>query len=130
MHKITEVVIEHFMRREAVSSGNTSTDGTSVSLFGNKIIERTEDGDYMVTLAGWETDTTRNRINGFFEFHPTFSRVGLKIAKDKGDLVLHGDFIAANVDDVDNRGRMKVGPKDVFSIYTAAGGVVKVERVK
>lgn len=41
---------------------NTMTDGKAVYLHGHKIIERREDGGWWVTLAGWNTVTTRSRI--------------------------------------------------------------------
>lgn len=130
MFKMTQVVIEAFLRRDSKSMDNTATDGERVTLFGNKIIERTEDGDYLVTMAGWETDTTRERINGFFELHPTFNRVGLRLRKTAGNLFLEGDYIVPDTDDVDNKGRLSVSKRDILRIYTAAGGVVKVERTK
>ena len=63
MRKITQQIKSAFESRQAKSCGNTTTDGNAVFLHGNKIIERREDGIY-ATLAGWNTPTTRERVNG------------------------------------------------------------------
>jgi hypothetical protein len=42
---------------------NTTTDGTSVWLWGNKIITRDSEGTVWFTLAGWNTMTTRGRLH-------------------------------------------------------------------
>lgn len=41
---------------------NTRTDGTSVYLHDNKILERQKDGRVLWTLSGWPTVTTRSRL--------------------------------------------------------------------
>jgi hypothetical protein len=63
MRKITEQIKQAFYAGKAKSVGNTKTDGNAVYLHGHKIIERRSDGIY-VSLAGWDTPTTRERING------------------------------------------------------------------
>lgn len=63
MRKITQRIAKAFHAQEHLCIDNTLTDGKSVWLFGNKIIERRSDGIYF-SLAGWNTLTTRERING------------------------------------------------------------------
>lgn len=63
MRKITQRIAKAFHAQEHLRIDNTFTDGQSVWLFGNKIIERRPDGTYF-SLAGWNTLTTRERING------------------------------------------------------------------
>lgn len=63
MKKITQQIKEAFNAGKPLSISNTRTDGQSVWLFGNKIIQRRPDGVY-ATLAGWNTPTTRERVNG------------------------------------------------------------------
>ncbi|REK56919.1 MAG: hypothetical protein DWQ49_09430 [Bacteroidetes bacterium] len=63
MRKITRQIKKAFERREAKTVGNTTTDGDSVWIHGNKIVQR-KDGVVMGSLAGWNTPTTRERVNG------------------------------------------------------------------
>lgn len=63
MRKITSSIRAAFNGGVARTIGNTRTDGKAVFLYGNRIIERREDGVYF-NLCGWGTPTTRERING------------------------------------------------------------------
>jgi len=67
MKKITSQIAAAFHAGRSLSVGNTRTDGESVWLHGNKIIRTTEDGSIEWTLAGWNTVTTRERINGIVD---------------------------------------------------------------
>lgn len=71
MRKVTEQIKQAFERGESKKVGNTETDGTSVFLHGNEIIRRDVSGLIFATLAGWNTPTTRERVNGITEmgFH-------------------------------------------------------------
>ena len=64
MRKVTQQIKEAFERREAKSVGNTTTDGNTVWLHGNAIVKRDPDGLVRWSLAGWNTPTTRERVNG------------------------------------------------------------------
>lgn len=64
MRKVTERIKQAFDQGTSLKVGNTRTDGTSVFLHGNEIIKRDASGLVMATLAGWNTPTTRERING------------------------------------------------------------------
>lgn len=64
MRKVTERIKQAFEQGVSLKVGNTRTDGTSVFLHGNEIIKRDASGLVMATLAGWNTPTTRERING------------------------------------------------------------------
>ena len=63
MRKITKQIAEAFYAERELKINNTYTDGQAVWLHGNKIIERRRDGIWF-TLAGWNTNTTRERLNG------------------------------------------------------------------
>ena len=67
MRKVTQQIKEAFEQRKAKTIGNTNTDGESVWLHGNKIVTRDASGVVMATLAGWNTPTTRERINGILD---------------------------------------------------------------
>jgi len=64
MRKVTEQIKQAFNQGVSKKVGNTRTDGKSVFLHGNEIIKRDASGLVMATLAGWNTPTTRERING------------------------------------------------------------------
>lgn len=64
MRKITEKVCGAFCQKRRASSGNTVSTGDTLALHGNTIARWTEDGRLEITLAGWNTPTTRERING------------------------------------------------------------------
>jgi len=63
MRKVTRETIRAFLAGKSRSVGNTSTDGTTLKLHGKVIAER-RDGNVYVTLAGWGSSTTRERLNG------------------------------------------------------------------
>jgi hypothetical protein len=63
MKKITETIANAFAQGRNKSLGNTATRDGAFYLHGNKIAEKREDGIYM-SLAGWSTVTTRERLNG------------------------------------------------------------------
>ena len=64
MRKVTQQIKEAFERGEAKTVGNTTTDGNTVWLHGNAIVKRDPDGLIRWSLAGWNTPTTRERVNG------------------------------------------------------------------
>lgn len=72
MKKVTETIANAFAQGSKKSLGNTMTDGNAVFLHGNKIAEWRENGLCM-SLAGWNTVTTRERLNGIAQV------LGLKV---------------------------------------------------
>jgi hypothetical protein len=64
MRKITREIVAAFMNREERRISNSYTDGTTLYLHGNAIARHRCDGDIEVTTAGWNTVTTRERLNG------------------------------------------------------------------
>jgi len=69
-----------FLAGTAQQNGNTGTDGHSLYLFGNMIAKRTR-GGITVTLAGWDTVTTRAYLNAI---------PGVSVHRDKGRTYLNG----------------------------------------
>lgn len=67
MRKITKQIMTAFLNQEKATIGNTHTDGNTVYLHGNEILWRdSEDNSiFYMTLSGWNTVTTRDRLNGF-----------------------------------------------------------------
>lgn len=58
MRKVTRLTCEAFERGRDKRLGHTRTDGHGLYLHGNCIAKRDNDGMY-VSLAGWDTVTTR-----------------------------------------------------------------------
>lgn len=68
MHKIEQAMIRAVSsERTRMPSGNTQVrkegDFLSVYLHGNCIARQMDDGTWMFNLCGWNTPTTRSRIN-------------------------------------------------------------------
>lgn len=81
MRKITKKVVGAFMRGERAISGNTSTDGYSLYLHGNRIAEKFN-GRLYINSCGWDTVTTRERLNGID---------GVSVRTKAGQLYLNGE---------------------------------------
>jgi hypothetical protein len=63
MRKVTSTIVDAFCNRRPRKCGNTHTDGNIIYLFGNAIA-KWEDSKLFITLAGHNTRTTRERLNG------------------------------------------------------------------
>jgi len=66
MRKITEKTVKAFLAGNNCTVGNTSTDGESLWLHGNKIAWK-ENGKIYISSCGWETPTTKDRLNGLLD---------------------------------------------------------------
>ena len=67
MRKVTRTIARAFYCGDSESCGNTRTDGKSVWLHGNKIAFKDEDGNLHITNAGYETNVTKERLNGLLQ---------------------------------------------------------------
>lgn len=88
MRKITKDAINAFNQNTSFKADNTEViaNGAIVSLhlFGNLIAEKnTDKGTLKITNAGWETNTTKERLNGL----PNVS-----IGQQKGKWFLNGNL--------------------------------------
>lgn len=63
MRKITREIAFAFEHGITLKIDNSRTDGRSLWLFDNKIAEKRADGLW-VTNAGWQSNTTKERLNG------------------------------------------------------------------
>lgn len=83
MRKVVEQASHAFLRREKYKVGNTEVrvrDGVvQMLLHGNVIAQRTGLA-YTISTCGWNTPTTRSRLNGL---------VGVKVYQVKGELYLN-----------------------------------------
>ena len=78
--KVTEEIYKAWLHCKRKTIGNTRTDGKSVFLHSHEII-RTVESHTEFCLAGWNTRTTRERVNYFLA--PVFT-----IRQVKGEPVL------------------------------------------
>lgn len=78
MRTITKEIATAFLAGEAKSLGNTATNGREVFLFNNIIARKMEDGTSRVSLAGWNTPTTRERVNGILRLSGSSKGVSTK----------------------------------------------------
>ena len=70
MRKVTREIVQAWARGDSLTVGNTSTNGEAIWLHGNPIAWKTGDADVIaLTLEGWNTVTTRERLNGVLNFY-------------------------------------------------------------
>ena len=63
MRKESLKIANAFANGTPAAAARTNTDGQTIWLHGNRIAQREQDGSVWVTLAGWGTVTTRERLN-------------------------------------------------------------------
>ena len=80
MRNITETIAHAFMNGYEKRISNSYTDGNAVYLWGNKII-RKHQGKIQINLCGYNTVTTRERINGVLSYTGTGYGVTTKQGK-------------------------------------------------
>ena len=68
MRKVTQDIARAFVNGQKKTLRNTSTDGMSVWLHGHEIIRKTGNKEFRISLCGWGTPTTRERLNGILSF--------------------------------------------------------------
>lgn len=64
LRKETDKVTSAFVQGKAAKGARSHTDGKNLYLHGNHIGKHGEDGSVHLTMAGWGTKTTRDRLNG------------------------------------------------------------------
>lgn len=67
MRQITRQAIDAFLQKQDFSKGNTQVkteDGTTKLLLHGNCIAKIEEDILSITSAGWETNTTKERLNG------------------------------------------------------------------
>lgn len=82
MRKITKDICEALQSGKPCTRSNTYTDGVKVFLHNNLIAFKRENG-LSISLAGWPTATTRERINGLLKYF--YENDDLKIYQRYGD---------------------------------------------
>tara|TARA_B100001013_G_C24557347_1_gene421118 strand:+ start:548 stop:910 length:363 start_codon:yes stop_codon:yes gene_type:complete len=75
MRKITREIVTAFLDSRCLRKDNTTTDGSEIRLFGNLIAYWDTNSTVAVTLAGWNSTTTRERLNGLLELMEVGKRI-------------------------------------------------------
>jgi hypothetical protein len=63
MRKVTEQTVKAFLNYERKTVDNTESTGNELKLHGNVIAKR-ENGHIYISDCGWQTATTKERLNG------------------------------------------------------------------
>jgi|8_EtaG_2_1085327.scaffolds.fasta_scaffold72020_2 hypothetical protein len=87
MRKITRQIVDAFWNRKPMTKGNSCVarlpDGTAhMVLHGSIIATHGPNGEVSITTAGWNTVTTKERLNGI---------PGVSITQKNFELYLNGD---------------------------------------
>jgi hypothetical protein len=85
MRQITELMAYCFYNNVNKSLSNTTVKDGAMYLFGNKIAWH-ENGKIYFSMCGYDTPTTRERLNG----------LGVRVSQIKGDQVWNGKKICPN----------------------------------
>jgi hypothetical protein len=67
MRQISKQIANAFFKGKPKTIGNTHTNGHEVFLHGNKIAWKPDNDRLAITLAGWPTPTTRERVNAVLD---------------------------------------------------------------
>lgn len=84
MRKVTHNAIDAFMAGRNYTGGNTTVtklNGVTALLLHGNVIATKQGSVIHVTTSGWNTNTTRNRLNGI---------PGVSVQVMKGELCLNG----------------------------------------
>ena len=120
MRKVTEQTVHAFLDHKSKSVGNTTTDGATLFLHGNRIAwHGSHNGaeGVFVTLAGWGTPTTRERLQGVLSVMGHRSprldpaRPCLNIYQEK-----HGQYIGAHSMDGTANAKREIGASELLFI--------------
>jgi hypothetical protein len=92
MRKVTKEIVQAWARGDCLTVGNTCTNGEAIFLHGHGIAWKgLEPDEIVLTLAGWNTVTTRERLNGVLNFYG----IGYRFAQRNFEpvLILERDVI-------------------------------------
>ena len=64
MRNVTRQTVLAFLNGQNMALSNTTTNGKSLYLWGNEIARFNEEGKLEISLCGYNTVTTRERLNG------------------------------------------------------------------
>jgi hypothetical protein len=68
MRKVTRQAVQAFYNNVNFRSGNTTVENGKLYLHGN-LIAKKENGNVYISNAGWQSNTTKERLNGLSGVH-------------------------------------------------------------
>lgn len=71
MRQVSKTVITAFLQGKSKTVGNTRTDGNALFLYGNMIALK-DDCFLRISFCGWNTVTTRERLNSLLFLAPEY----------------------------------------------------------
>lgn len=111
MRKESRKIAQAFYRGERAHAARTWTDGEAVYLHNNRIAKREADGSVWLSMAGWGTVTTRERLNAICRIF------GSGVGFYQRNHVQHISFPDGSVFETD--------PHDRWEIVAAGGDLVQ-----
>lgn len=78
MRKVTQVTAQALKNQTPLTMGNTSVmggDGNTILTLHGNVIATVEGNKLLLTSSGWETNTTKERLNGILETFGLSARV-------------------------------------------------------
>lgn len=98
MRKVTQQTVMAFLNKQALKVGNTESTGTHLYLHGNKIAYWTEGGYIIIQTCGWNSNTTRERLNAI---------PNVRVYQRKGELYLNGAKWDGNAIAIDDNSKVR-----------------------
>ena len=92
MRQVTNEVVRAFLNGEPKAISNSMTDGKSLYLWGNEIARFNDNGKLEISLCGYNTVTTRERLNGVL----TLGGYNLKLSTKQGTPNINGIEISSD----------------------------------
>ena len=92
MRQVTEEITRAFLNGQRKAVSNSMTDGKSLYLWGNEIARFNSDGKLEISLCGYNTVTTRERLNGVL----TLGGYNLKVSSKNFTPMINGVEISSN----------------------------------
>lgn len=123
MRKETSKIAAAFIERKPARAARTATDGKAVELHGNKIAwhlpqdSATGLNDVALTLAGWASVTTRERLNGILTLLG-FPYVGISQRKGRQWVVYKAEPV------------QEIEPDDIFTLHELRAWVAEYNASK
>lgn len=92
MRQVTKQTVLAFLNGQHMAVSNTMTNGKSLYLWGNEIARFNADGKLEISLCGYNTVTTRERLNGVL----TLGGYNLRVSSKNFTPTINGVEISSN----------------------------------
>ena len=92
MRQVTKHIVNSFLSGQRDQISNSMTDGKSLYLWGNEIARFNSDGKLEISLCGYNTVTTRERLNGVL----SLGGYNLRVSSKNFTPMINGVEISSN----------------------------------